>query len=279
MKRREVTVALSGDGGDELFGGYDRYLRIQQRHKWGLVPQALRQQLASYGGRLPRHTRGKAFLQSLALDDYHFFCHGLRPLEAQQLLAPEFLDQLGAPTPYRFADAYRLPSQAGESLSPFMYYDAKVYLPDDILVKVDRMSMAHSLETRQPFLDHRLAEFVARMPARFKVRQRLGHAITKYILKRSCQHFLPLETLKRRKHGFTLPVDQWFRHELRDMMLDLLSPEHLRQVGVLNPQTVPKLVSEHLEGKRNHKEVLWACLVFVLWSRNQRLDVPIMGMQ
>ncbi|MDH3601618.1 MAG: asparagine synthase C-terminal domain-containing protein, partial [Candidatus Tectomicrobia bacterium] len=269
MTRREVTVALSGDGSDELFGGYDRYTRMLRRRKWRLVPDAVRRQLTACGRRLPPRTRGKAFLQSLALDDYHFFCHDLRPLEAQDLLDADFLGQLGSPQPYRFAESYRLPSRPGEYLSPFMYYDAKVYLPDDILVKVDRMSMAHSLETRQPFLDHRLAEFVARIPARLKVRQRLGGSIMKYILKQSCRHLLPPETLRRRKHGFTLPVDQWFRHELRDMVLDLLSASHLQHLGVLNPQTVTRLVDEHLHGQRNHKEVLWACLVFVLWADSQ----------
>ncbi len=171
MTRRGVTVALSGDGGDELFGGYDRYARILRRRTWSRWPKAWRQQLAKIGRRLPRHARGKAFLQSQPIDDYPFFCLGLRPQEVGELLAPEVLGQASEMDAYRFASTYDIPRQAHDRLAPFLYFDAKVYLPDDILVKVDRMSMAHGLETRQPFLDHRLVEFVARMPSAFKVRR------------------------------------------------------------------------------------------------------------
>ncbi len=269
MTRRGVVVALSGDGGDELFGGYDRYERILSRRKWSRLPSAWRRQLANIGQRLPRHARGKAFLQSLRLDDYPFFCLGLRPQEVGEFLSAEVLAQEPAMDPYRFASAYARPAPAGDRLSPFLYFDAKMYLPEDILVKVDRMSMAHGLETRQPFLDHRLVEFVARMPSTFKVRRTALGYETKSLLKKAFRDLLPPVTRQRRKHGFTLPVDHWFRHELRDMVHDLLAPSHLQALGLFEPKAVARLVDEHVNEGRNHKETLWALVVFVLWHQNQ----------
>ncbi len=271
MTRRGVTVALSGDGGDELFGGYERYDRILRRRKWSRLPAALRRQLAKVGQRLPRHARGKAFLQSLALDDYPFFCLGLQPQEVSEFLSADVLapDGTAAMDPYRFASAYELPEQGRDRLAPFLYFDAKVYLPEDILVKVDRMSMAHGLETRQPFLDHRLVEFVARMPSALKVRRTARGYETKYLLKKAFRDLLPPVTRQRRKHGFTLPVDHWFRHELRDMVHDLLAPSHLQSLGLFEPKAVSRLVNEHVEERRNHKETLWALVVFVLWHQHQ----------
>ncbi len=270
MTRRGVTVALSGDGGDELFGGYDRYERILRRRKWSRLPIAWRRQLAEVGRRLPRHARGKAFLQSLELDDYPFFCLGLRPLEVETFLSPEVLAQPHAADPYRFASSYEVTPPTGDRLAPFLYFDAKMYLPEDILVKVDRMSMAHGLETRQPFLDHRLVEFVAHMPSTFKVRRTMGGYHTKYMLKKAFHDLLPPATQRRRKHGFTLPVDHWFRHDLRDMVHDLLAPAHLQQIGLFEPRAVSQLVREHVDEGRNHKETLWALLVFALWHQHQQ---------
>lgn len=269
MTRRSVTVALSGDGGDELFGGYDRYERILRRRQWSRWPKAWRRQLAKIGQRLPRHARGKAFLQSLPLDDYPFFCLGLRPQEVGELLSAAVLAQAPAMDPYRFASASALLAHSHDQLAPFLYFDAKVYLPDDILVKVDRMSMAHGLETRQPFLDHRLVEFVARMPSRFKVRRTASGYETKYLLKKAFRDLLPPVTRQRRKHGFTLPVDHWFRHELRDMVHDLLAPAHLQSLGLFESRAVSRLVHEHIEEGRNHKETLWALMVFMLWHQHQ----------
>ncbi len=267
MTRRGVTVALSGDGGDELFGGYDRYERILNRRKWSRLPIGLRQRLAGVGRRLPRHARGKAFLQSLQLDDYPFFGLGLRPQEIGEFLSADVLAR--EPDPYRFASSYELPSQARDRLAPFLYFDAKVYLPEDILVKVDRMSMAHGLETRQPFLDHRLVEFVARMPSTLKVRRTARGYETKYLLKKAFRDLLPPVTRQRRKHGLTLPVDHWFRHEWCDLVHDLLAPAQLQSLGIFDAPAVARLVREHVDEGRNHKETLWALVVFALWHQSQ----------
>ncbi len=268
MTRQNVTVALSGDGGDELFAGYTRYFRMDARRKWNLLPRSLRKQLAATGRILPKHTRGKAFLQSLGIEDYPFFCLGSAPAQLEGLLSEEFKAETRDCNPYRFSEMYSLNGKGREFLSPFMYYDTKVYLPDDILVKVDRMSMAHSLETRVPFLDHRLVEFVATIPENLKLRKSTGEKIGKYILKKTFNSLLPEVIQKRPKHGFTLPVDLWFRDELREMALDVLSESHLKRIGILNPRAVSQMLHEHLQGKANHKDTLWSCFVFVLWYQN-----------
>ena len=268
MTRQNVTVALSGDGGDELFAGYTRYFRMDERRKWNLLPHSLRKQLAVAGGIFPKHTRGKAFLQSLGVDDYPFFCLGSAPTQLEGLLSEEFKAEIRNCNPYRFSEMYSLNGQGREFLSPFMYYDTKVYLPDDILVKVDRMSMAHSLETRVPFLDHRLVEFVAMIPDNLKLRKSIMGKTGKFILKRAFNTLLPEVIQKRQKHGFTLPVDLWFRDELREMALDVLSESHVKRIGILNPRTVSQMLDEHLQGKANHKDTLWSCFVFVLWYQN-----------
>ncbi len=268
MTRRNVTVALSGDGGDELFAGYKRYFRMDERKKWNLLPRSFRKKLAATGKILPKHTRGKAFLQSLGIEDYPFFCLGSAPTQLEDLLSEDFKEEISGCNPYRFSDMYFMNTGEREYLSPFMYYDTKVYLPDDILVKVDRMSMAHSLETRVPFLDHRLVEFVATIPDNLKLRKSAGGKIGKYILKRTFDTLLPEVIQKREKHGFTLPVDLWFRDELREMALDVLSENAVKRIGILDPRAVSQMLDEHLQGKANHKDTLWSCFVFVLWYQN-----------
>ena len=268
MTRQNVTVALSGDGGDELFAGYKRYFRINERKKWNLLPRPIRKQLAATGRILPKYTRGKAFLQSLGIEDYPFFCLGSAPTQLEGLLSEEFKAEIRVCNPYRFSEMYFMNAGEREYLSPFMYYDTKVYLPDDILVKVDRMSMAHSLETRVPFLDHRLVEFVATIPDNLKLRKSIRGKIGKYILKKAFNTVLPEVIQKRKKHGFTLPVDLWFRGELRDMALDILSEGHVKRIGILNPRAVSQILNEHFQEKASHTETLWSCFVFVLWYQN-----------
>ncbi len=268
MTRENVTVALSGDGGDELFAGYNRYFRMDERKKWNLLPRPFRKQLAATGRILPKHTRGKAFLQSLGIEDYPFFCLGSAPTQLEGLLSEEFKTEIRELNPYRFSEMYCLNASGREYISPFMYFDTKVYLPDDILVKVDRMSMAHSLETRIPFLDHRLVEFVATIPENLKRRKTIWGKIGKYILKKTFNTLLPEVIQKRPKHGFTLPVDLWFRDELREMALDVLSESQIKRIGILNPKAVSQMLNEHLQGKASHTETLWSSFVFVLWYQN-----------
>ncbi len=275
MTRQNVTVALSGDGGDELFAGYKRYFRMDERKKWNLLPRVLRKQLAATGRILPKHARGKAFLQSLEIEDYPFFCLGSALAQLESLLSKEFKAEIRKLNPYRFSEMYEQDVGDKEYLAPFMYYDTKVYLPDDILVKVDRMSMAHSLETRVPFLDHRLVEFVATIPDDFKLRKSMRGKIGKYILKRAFKTILPEVIQKRQKHGFTLPVGHWFRGELREMVLDVLSDGHVKRIGILNSRAISQMLKEHIQGEVSYTETLWSCFVFVLWYQNWIEKKPV----
>ncbi|MBI1923531.1 asparagine synthase (glutamine-hydrolyzing) [Candidatus Poribacteria bacterium] len=261
IAREHVTVALSGDGGDELFAGYDRYQMVLQRRKWYRMPQSLRRFVAhQIGDWLPPTARGKEFLQSLALDEFRHFCLGLREGRNRELFSKDFLKSIDGLDAFAIPRWYSLePSQ--EYLNPFLFFDTKVYLPDDILVKVDRMSMANSLETRVPFLDHNLVEFAATIPCHLKIRG----GISKYILKRSMNKFLPPALLSRGKHGFTLPVDLWFRHELKPLAFDMLSGAGIEESGLFNVDYIEKILKEHLAERKNHKELLWSLLMFQLW--------------
>jgi asparagine synthase (glutamine-hydrolysing) len=142
-----------------------------------------------------------------------------------------------------------------------LYVDIKTYLCDDIMVKVDRMSMATSLEARAPFLDYRVVEYAATIPSTLK----LHGTKTKYILKKAMADLLPREIITRGKEGFSIPIKNWLRNELRPMMLDVLSPSKIRRDGFFNSNYVQKLVREHLQGKENHSHRLWALMVFNIW--------------
>ena len=265
MTREHATVALSGDGGDELFVGYERYKRILKRHKWlGAIPKPMRMLGASIGHRLPRRARGKAFLQSLALDEFRFFCVGLSDSDNQSLFSRDFLNAIQPIDSLSVANPYRL--ENAEFLSQFSFVDTMLYLPDDILVKVDRMSMAVSLEARPPFLDHRVVELLGQMPAALKYR----NGVSKYLLKVAFRDLLPHTIVNRSKHGFTLPVDLWFRGELRSLAEDLFAPARLNRSGIFNSDYLQLLLQEHLSGQKNHKTQLWSLLMFLLWYDSEK---------
>jgi asparagine synthase (glutamine-hydrolysing) len=174
---------------------------------------------------------------------------------------------IGADEQYQYApdpQLLALFARSGSShpLDQQQYVDIKRYLPDDILCKVDRMSMAVSLETRGPFLDYTLVEFAARLPVDMRLRGLSG----KYLLKRAMQGLLPEQILHRQKLGFNIPYKIWLRHELRELLLDALSPARLQQQGLFRPSYVQTLVHEHLEGVRDHAHKLWQLLIFQLWA-------------
>ena len=154
----------------------------------------------------------------------------------------------------------RSPFRKG-SLDSQLYVDLNLYLPEDILVKVDRMSMAVSLEVRVPFLDHELVEFAARIPEELKIRR----FTQKYILKKSMRHILPPAILKRGKEGFSIPMKNWFRKEFKPLLLDVLSRDRISREGFFDPSSIELLKKEHLEGVQNHSHLLWTLVVFGLW--------------
>lgn len=271
MARQEVTVALSGDGGDELFAGYDRYLVAMERKKFDWMPRWLgrlyRDQLHD---RIPAGMYGKnlAWNASLAprdryLDDVSF----LPALHRERsLFTSEFLQRAGQlPNPLGQWQRLYDDAPAKDSISRLLYLDTKTYLTADILAKVDRMSMATSLEVRVPMLDHVFVEWVAALPVEWKFRQ----GTRKYILKKVAERLgVPAELLHRRKQGFQLPLVDWMRNEMKDQFLRVLLEPRTLQRGYFRPESVQSLVDEHVRGRRNRSGLLWRMLVLELWQRN-----------
>jgi asparagine synthase (glutamine-hydrolysing) len=267
MARQHVTVVLSGDGGDELFGGYTRYLphpRVESFDR--LAPGVGRAVAAAAWRALPHGARGKNFLRHVARNaqgryvDSVTFYHGD---ERAALLSPALRAGLrGWNTEAYFSSPFarfaHLPLQA-----QLMSFDFETYLPEDCLVKVDRMSMAHSIESRVPLLDHLVIEYAASLPAAMKMpRGRLKH-----LLKELAFTVVPREILDRPKQGFGVPVGHWFRGELRDAFGDILGSPLTRQRGYFDYGFIDRVLAEHLSGRRDHSWQLWMLLVFELWHR------------
>ncbi|MGH7415888.1 MAG: asparagine synthase (glutamine-hydrolyzing) [Candidatus Rokuibacteriota bacterium] len=268
ITRERVTVALSGDGGDEGFAGYRRYARaVELDRRMSRGPAAVLRPLLALAGRLlPAGARGKAYatlLGSRGFEQYFRLVTYEQATTLRRLLSEE-LGRLASPSadPATFS---RLAGRLGapDYLSSLQQIDIDTYLPDDILTKVDRVSMAVSLETRVPLLDHVLMEYVATMPSSMKLRGSTG----KYILKRTMAASLPAEVLDRGKMGFGVPLGQWFRHELRAMAWDVLLSKASRERGIFQPAEVERLLRAHDSGRRDCSARLWALLCFELWMR------------
>ena len=271
VARRHVTVVLSGDGGDELFGGYDRYLPHPAVARFDRLPLPRRRQLAAaIWPVLPHGTPGKGLLRRAARDENGRFIDSvamLQPDEKRALYSTDVRDALGgfdaelmlARHFERFAG---LPAQ-----SRMMRFDFETYLPEDVLTKVDRMSMAHSIESRVPLLDNDVIEFAARLPAHLKI----AGTRRKHVLKEAARGFLPASILDRRKQGFGVPLAHWFKGELAGLFSDVLTSPRTRQRGYFEPAFVDRLIDEHHSGRRDHNLRLWQLLVFELWQR-QYLD-------
>ena len=269
--RRHVTVALSGDGGDENFAGYRRYLfDLAEQRIRGVIPSGIRRLI--FGGVAaiypkadwaPRWLRGKTTLENLAcshIEGYFRSVSGISPGIKDAVLHQDLRRALGG---YDSVDVFRqYYDRAGtdDPLSRIQYVDIKTYLADDILVKVDRASMANSLEVRAPILDHKLMELAASMPSSLKLRGQTG----KYIFKKALEPLLPREILYRPKMGFAIPMAGWFRRELKDYVADsiLSRPDD----GILEQRAVKQLWEEHQRGWRNRSTELWTILMFRLWQ-------------
>ena len=259
---RHVKVALSGDGGDELFGGYTSFLAVSQG-KLDRVPAVLRPLAARVAGWLPYAGYGKNYLRMAsrptALERYFEFNSAPYFLRAR-LFQREWMPPADAAFLRReFAD-YLLPEGA-DVLSQAMYFESTANLTGDMLVKVDRMSMAASLEVRCPVLDHELAEFAATLPHRWKIAAGQG----KRILLKALGDRLPPELLMRRKMGFGVPTAEWFRGPLREMLWDQLTGRRFLGRGIVSPDFLRALLEEHQSGRRNNQHWLWALLMLELW--------------
>ena len=281
LTRQQVTVALSGDGGDEQFCGYVRYWTTKSMatgfHRFPLpLKKAMARILGSFrppwveNCYLPLHN----FLpQRLRMANFPDKWQKLLKLMEQTRISElyrmticlwsenEVSSITGRVLPHsRFEEVFRETAD-WPLLSRLMRVDQKTYLPDGMLTKVDRASMANSLEMRVPLLDHRVVEFTAGLPEHFKYRNGTG----KYLLKKLLAKYLPVRLFERPKMGFGVPIDHWLRYELKDLLLDYLSAERLKKEGLFNSKFVEKKIKEHLCGQVNHQYRLWPLLMWEMW--------------
>jgi asparagine synthase (glutamine-hydrolysing) len=279
--RQRVKVALSGDGGDEAFGGYFRYVHdLREANLRSRLPGWLRRHALGPLARvwpktdwLPRPLRAKTRLTNLALDSHAAYANTLticrEPLR-RRLLADPVARELNG---HRPEDVIRAACAAGPNddvLGTMMAADVHTLLPDDFLVKVDRASMAHGLEVRPPLLDHELLELSARIPSRYKVRERE----TKWILKEAFAKRLPAEIVRRAKHGFEMPIDKWLRGPLREAFHDGVLQQGALVADLIDQSTASKLYDAHRRGVGRHGAALWSLLILARWAENYMAAVP-----
>ncbi|MGH9872016.1 MAG: asparagine synthase (glutamine-hydrolyzing) [Pyrinomonadaceae bacterium] len=268
LAREHVTVILSGDGGDELFAGYTRYVIEQGKTAYSLMPGVLRKGLMQpLSSHLPHGTLGRNFIHNISLDPIDRYLDSVSVftrLNKESLYSSDFRGRLGE-TDWvtRCFNKLAAKVSTGNSLDRLLYLDSKTYLPGDIMTKVDRMSMAVSLEARAPLLDHKLIDFVTSIPASMK----LAGNETKHILKRAVSDLVPKEILNRPKQGFGVPVQEWINQQLREQMHEVLTDSRTRERGYLNPAYLATLLDEHERGRRDHSVSLWALLMLELWQR------------
>jgi len=269
LARRRVTVALSGDGGDETFGGYRRYrLHLAEESLRRAISPGLRRALFGPLGRLypkldwaPRFVRGKTTFQALARDSVQAYFNSvsvLRDEERQALYSPEFKRRLGGYNAVEVFLEHAKSAPTAEPLALIQYLDYKTYLPGDINTKVDRASMAHSLEVREPLMDHLLLEWAARLPQSLKT----SPGESKLVLKRAMEPWLPREVLYRPKMGFSVPIGAWFRGPLRESVEGSLLREHTSASSFLRRSHLAQLLKEHASGRRDWSAAIWATLSF-----------------
>lgn len=273
MCRSQVTVALSGEGADELFGGYYTYLADALAPKLRAVPAWMRRaglRLLDLwpvsDEKISFEYKAKRFLAGslLPANTAHLFWNGAFSQEQRSSLYPA----QHYPDPGRLM--HTLPPEALQTggITRFLWLDQQYYLADDILYKCDRMSMAHSLEVRPPFLDHRIVEFAASLPESFKVR---GNSL-KFLLRELMKDKLPEAILTRKKEGFDIPAHQWFRGPLRSLLEDTLTPRAVRETGLFRPEAVRKFVNAHLERRANYGYPLWGLLMLFLWIKRWNIQ-------
>ncbi len=271
LARQHVTVALTGEGGDELFGGYRRYNAERWLHRLSPRLSAGGAIAAPAVAALPRFRRVKKLLEAGRVTDdtsrYSMLLRVFTDDVMRQVVDPSLAE---AAAQYDAVAVYRRhmkDASAAEHVNRLMYVDLKTWLADTYLEKVDKASMAVSLEARVPLLDHRLVELSFQIPARLKISSRF----TKRIFKEAVADLLPKETLEKRKHGFSVPTDPWFRGELRHFAYDVLLDVRTRQRGFFRADAVERLWREHQDGRQVRDNHLWLLLNFELWAR-QFLD-------
>jgi asparagine synthase (glutamine-hydrolysing) len=274
LARKHVKVALSGDGGDEIFGGYRRYRwHLREERLRNLLPHGLRRPLFGTLGRLypkadwaPRPLRAKATLEALARSSIEAYFDSVAissPRIRSELFSARHRSALQGYEALDIFRRYEDEAQGVDRLSQIQYIDIKTYLVGDILTKVDRASMAHSLEVRVPILDHELIEWAATVPPALKLRGGEG----KHVLKKAVARPVAREVVYRPKMGFAVPLARWFRAELRERVRSRLVGGSLGDTGVFDMGAIERLVSQHQSGMRDHSAVLWSLLVYESFNR------------
>jgi len=267
ITRRHVTVALSGDGGDEAFAGYLRHRLATAADRLGPLPVLARPvarmiEHLPLDGRATQLKRGVNALSRTSHDRYASMMAHFDPDALERLCTPAFLEEAGG-SRQASDDVLALPE--GRGVDRYLTLDTATYLPGDLLLKVDRMSMAHALEVRSPLLDHEVHELAARTPARMKLRR----GETKWLLKQLARRRgMPEHLVTRRKMGFGIPVGEWFRAELRPWLEETLRDPITRERGWFRPAEVDRLLSDHLDRRADHTPRLWSLAMLELWQRN-----------
>jgi asparagine synthase (glutamine-hydrolysing) len=281
LARKRVTVALSGDGGDETFGGYRRYrLHLMEERMRAALPEGVRRPLFGMLGRVypkadwaPRVLRAKTTFEGMARTSVQAYFHSMSQLRdplRQQLYSPRLRAELGGYSAIEVFKRHAENAGTDDPLALIQYIDLQTYLVGDINTKVDRASMAHSLEVREPLMDHPLVEWAATLPSSFKLKGSNGKAFFKKALEPS----LPNDVLYRPKMGFAVPLARWFRGPLRQRMRSSLLQGPMLDSGWFNPTVVRQLVEQHESGRSDHSTPLWTLLMFDAFLRGTMGEVP-----
>jgi asparagine synthase (glutamine-hydrolysing) len=272
LAKGEVVVLLSGEGGDEAFAGYETYAAHRASQWFRRVPRWVRQGLIApvvqslpvSHKKLSLEFKMKRFLggQDLEPEQAHLWWR-IVLTEAQKLslYTPRVLEHFAPQASGRhFADAFAR-SSARDVLNRLMHLDSGIFMPDDLMIKNDRMSMAHSLEARVPFTDHELVEFMGTVPPALKLRG----LRKKHIMRRAMEGVLPPEILNKKKVGLEMPYSRWLKHELHDLLMRYCGPKRIAETGLFRPQAMDALIQEHVSGRRDHGRALWGLLNFMMW--------------
>jgi asparagine synthase (glutamine-hydrolysing) len=273
LARRYVTVALNGDAGDENFAGYRRYIPTAPAQRFDRLPASLRKAVGGVARNVPAPTRsdsimykGRRWLRLLSDTPEGRYARRVMIFDPElksEMCEPAFLAAAGDDgEPRLLLDAFAR-SDASEFVDALLDVDVNHYLADCLLVKVDIATMAHGLEGRSPLLDHEFMEFAASLPADFKLRG----TTTKYIFKQAIRDLVPADIIDRPKKGFSVPLDLWFRNELREMSADMLLDSRAQQRGYFKPGTVKRMLDEHWRGVASWQNHLWTLLMLESWHR------------
>lgn len=281
LARKRVTVALSGDGGDETFGGYRRYrLHMMEERMRAALPEGVRRPIFGMLGRVypkadwaPRVLRAKTTFQGMARTSVEAYFHSMSQLRQptrSELYSARFKSELGGYSAQQVFERHAARAGTDDPLALIQYIDLKTYLVGDINTKVDRASMAHSLEVREPLMDHPLVEWAATLPSHFKLQGSNGKAF----FKKALEPRLPEDVLYRPKMGFAVPLARWFRGPLRQRMRSALLEGPMLDTGWFNAAVVRRLVEQHESGRNDHSTPLWTLLMFDAFLRNTMGEQP-----